>query len=81
MKILSTLSKVALVWGLTFIALTVNAQINRKITSSEDNSPLVGASVVVKGTTNGTVTDVDGAFSITRSRRQTIWRDWRRHQR
>jgi TonB-dependent starch-binding outer membrane protein SusC len=34
------------------------------IKSSEDGSPLVGASVVVKGTSTGTVTDVDGNFAI-----------------
>jgi Ca-activated chloride channel family protein len=28
------------------------------------NSPLIGASVLVKGTTNGTITDIDGSFSI-----------------
>lgn len=26
--------------------------------------PVIGASVVVKGTTNGTITDIDGNFSI-----------------
>ena len=26
--------------------------------------PIIGASVVVKGTTNGTITDIDGAFSF-----------------
>ena len=30
----------------------------------EQGEPLIGVSVVVKGTTNGTVTDVDGKFSI-----------------
>ena len=28
------------------------------------NEPLIGANVVVKGTTNGTVTDLDGKFTI-----------------
>ena len=40
----------------------------RKVTgtviSAEDNEPIIGASVMVKGTTIGTVTDVDGAFSL-----------------
>ena len=30
----------------------------------DDGEPLIGVSVVVKGTTNGTVTDFDGAYSI-----------------
>lgn len=31
----------------------------------EHGEPIIGASVVVKGTTNGTITDLDGAFTIT----------------
>ena len=40
----------------------------RKVTgtviSAEDSEPIIGASVIVKGTTTGTVTDFDGAFSL-----------------
>ena len=46
----------------------VNAQISKvtgKVTSSEDGLPVVGASVLVKGTTVGTVTDIDGNFILT----------------
>jgi TonB-linked SusC/RagA family outer membrane protein len=35
-----------------------------RITSSEDGSPLPGVNVVLKGTTNGTVTDVSGAYTL-----------------
>ena len=35
-----------------------------KVTSAEDGSGLPGVNVLVKGTTNGTVTDVDGKYSI-----------------
>ena len=35
------------------------------VISSEDNEPIVGASILVKGTTVGTITDMDGKFSIT----------------
>lgn len=34
------------------------------VISSEDQLPLIGASIVLKGSTNGTITDVDGNFSI-----------------
>ena len=34
------------------------------ITDGENNEPLVGASVVVTGTTKGTLTDVDGKYSL-----------------
>ena len=45
----------------------VNAQVRKvtgTVTSSEDGLPVVGASVLVKGTTVGTVTDIDGNFTI-----------------
>jgi TonB-linked SusC/RagA family outer membrane protein len=35
-----------------------------KVTSAEDSAPLPGVNVVIKGTTNGTVTDADGSYSI-----------------
>jgi len=35
-----------------------------KVTSSEDGSGMVGVPVVVKGTTIGTATDIDGNFSL-----------------
>lgn len=34
------------------------------VTSSEDGEPIIGASVIVPGTQIGTVTDVDGNFSL-----------------
>jgi hypothetical protein len=34
------------------------------VTDSENNEPLVGASVVIKGTTRGTLTDVDGKYEL-----------------
>lgn len=34
------------------------------VTSADDGSPVVGAYVVVKGTTTGSVTDVDGKYKI-----------------
>lgn len=34
------------------------------IRDKEDNQPIVGACVLVKGTTNGTITDLDGNFTI-----------------
>lgn len=41
---------------------------SRKITgtviSAEDNEPVIGASVIVKGTQTGTVTNLDGQFTI-----------------
>ena len=45
----------------------VNAQVSKvtgNVTSDEDGLPVVGASVLVKGTTVGTVTDIDGNFTL-----------------
>lgn len=38
--------------------------ITGKVASAEDGTPLPGVNVVVKGTTNGTVTDAEGNFSL-----------------
>ncbi|MBN2818544.1 MAG: carboxypeptidase-like regulatory domain-containing protein, partial [Bacteroidales bacterium] len=38
--------------------------ISGTVTSAEDNSPLPGVNVMVKGTNQGVVTNVDGVFSI-----------------
>lgn len=38
--------------------------ISGTVVSSTDNSPLIGVNVVVKGTTVGTLTDIDGKYSI-----------------
>jgi len=39
--------------------------VSGKVTAAEDGSPLPGVNVVLKGTTNGTVTDADGNFKLT----------------
>jgi TonB-linked SusC/RagA family outer membrane protein len=39
-------------------------EVSGVVISGEDNLPLPGVSIIVKGTTTGTVTDVDGGFRI-----------------
>jgi TonB-linked SusC/RagA family outer membrane protein len=49
------------------ILLSVWAQersVSGKVTATEDGAPLPGVNVILKGTTNGTTTDADGAFSL-----------------
>lgn len=55
-----------LVTVLTFCAADVLAQrtVTGRVTSAEDGSSLPGVNVVVKGTTTGTVTDANGAYSL-----------------
>jgi hypothetical protein len=45
-------------------AWTQDRSVSGRVTSAEDNSPVPGANVVLKGTTNGTVTDSDGRFTL-----------------
>lgn len=56
------------------IEYAVDQQGNTVLTGvvNDDFGPIAGASVVVKGTTTGTVTDMDGNFSITVPKGKTI---------
>lgn len=40
-------------------------QVTGHIISAEDNQPMIGVSVLEKGTTNGVITDINGNYSIT----------------
>jgi TonB-dependent SusC/RagA subfamily outer membrane receptor len=58
-----------LVLGCFLLVLYVAARaqersISGRVTAKEDGNPLPGVSVVVQGTTNGTVTDTDGRYAI-----------------
>jgi len=60
---------------LLFAAQVINAQqvrVSGTVVSATDDEPVVGASVVEKGTTNGIVTDADGKFSFNVARGSTI---------
>ena len=46
-------------------AMAQERTISGTVTSAEDGSSLPGVNVVVKGTTNGTVTDIDGSYRLT----------------
>lgn len=50
---------------MSFVALAQSRTISGKITDARDGKPLQSASVVVRGTTIGTVTGQDGGFTIT----------------
>src|SRR5438270_11788679 len=60
-----TITFCALVLAFVFNqALAQERTITGKITSSQDNQPIPGVAVVVVGTTVGTVTDIDGNYSL-----------------
>ncbi|WP_332912520.1 carboxypeptidase-like regulatory domain-containing protein [Algoriphagus boritolerans] len=62
------MKKVLLGFALSFLTIvSVLAQsktITGRVTSAEEPEGVPGASVVVKGTTQGTITDLDGSYSI-----------------
>ncbi|PWV54171.1 SusC/RagA family TonB-linked outer membrane protein [Chitinophaga sp. S165] len=41
-----------------------NRPITGKVTSADDGSPVIGATVIVKGTTTGTVTNANGEYTL-----------------
>lgn len=46
------------------IAFSQTTKVTGTVTSADDGLPVIGASIIVKGTTVGTVTDVEGKFSL-----------------
>ena len=40
------------------------SKVKGKILDSKTGDPIIGANVLVKGTTNGTITDIDGNFEL-----------------
>ncbi len=60
------MSKALLLITLVLASFAVQAQrtISGTITSGEDSSPIPGVNILVKGTTNGTISDAEGRFSL-----------------
>jgi len=68
------LLRVFFVLALGFVSLQMNAQSTIQISGviSGDGDVLIGASVSEKGTTNGTITDLDGRFTLSVKENATI---------
>lgn len=49
---------------LTTIAMTAQTVVRGVVTSAEDGEPLIGVNILVKGTSTGAATDLDGKFEI-----------------
>jgi len=60
-KLLSLI--VCLLMGVTMMMAQTKV-VTGQVISQEDGEPIIGATIMVPGTNNGTVTDVDGNFSI-----------------
>jgi hypothetical protein len=46
------------------VALAQKIRVTGSVLSSEDGEPVIGASVMVKGASIGTITDIDGKFEL-----------------
>ena len=59
-------TKVLLVTGCFFLVFVANSQttVSGKVTDEESGEALIGVNVLVKGTVLGTITNVDGGFSL-----------------
>ncbi len=56
-----------LLWGLLSawaFCLTAHAQISGTVLEASTGEPIIGANILQKGSTNGTITDFDGHFSL-----------------
>ena len=62
-KLKSIFISALLLAGFTAFAQQVN--VTGVVTSAVDGYGVIGAAVVEKGTSNGTITDVDGNFTLT----------------
>lgn len=69
------LKKISLFIFLLLCTVNLLAQTENQITGTvhdEQGESIIGASISVKGTTNGTITDIDGAFSLNASPNSTL---------
>lgn len=75
MKQLYFLARNGLILLCLLFATQLSAQqrtITGTLTDGSSGDPLIGASVLVKGTTRGTVTDLDGNYSVTAAAGETL---------
>ena len=68
----NSISTITLILLISFNSLLAQKSVTGFVISSSDSEPLVGVTVLVKGTQNGTVTDLDGAFSLNLSEGQDL---------
>ena len=55
------------------IGLTVQAQkITGKVTAAEDGLPLPGVNVLIKNTSEGTITEIDGTYELVAGKGATL---------
>ncbi|MBQ8443058.1 MAG: carboxypeptidase-like regulatory domain-containing protein, partial [Bacteroides sp.] len=52
------------VWGMSVGAFAQQITVNGVVQDTQ-GEPIIGANILVKGTANGTITDLDGNFQLT----------------
>ncbi len=63
-KLYKTILTLAFIWGSVGWA-SAQYTVSGTVADERTGEPLIGASILLKGTTTGTITDLDGGFSIT----------------
>jgi len=53
-----------LLFGVCFVSAQQNLSVSGVVSDASDGSPLVGVSVLIKGTSTGTITDVNGKYTL-----------------
>ena len=53
-----------LLFGVSLVSAQQNLSVSGVVTDADDGNPLVGVSVILKGTTTGTITDLNGRYSL-----------------
>jgi len=61
-----------LLFGVCFVSAQQNLSVSGVVTDANDGSPMVGVSVMLKGMTNGTITDMSGKYSLSAPKGSTI---------
>ena len=64
-NILIKLKLLALFCSFSFAIMAQTKTISGLVTTSENGESLIGVTIMVKGTSTGTVTDISGKYSIT----------------
>jgi len=63
---------VLLFFGVYLVSAQQNLSVSGVVTDASDGSPLVGVSVMLKGTTSGTITDVNGKYTLNATQGSTV---------
>jgi TonB-linked SusC/RagA family outer membrane protein len=61
-----------LLFGVCLVSAQQNLSVSGVVTDASDGSPMVGVSVMLKGTTNGTITDMNGKYNLNAPQGSTI---------